>query len=132
MGEQAQKAVQLAVINESNPMRDDYHTGIRSVDDIKTWGEAVSIAQSEARDGGWDEISSYPDVTNDMILEAQRTGKIVVYSSNPIANGNFVTPSRMQAEDYAGGGKIYSQEVSISDVAWINVDEGQFAKPKRR
>lgn len=37
----------------------------------------------------------------------------------------------MQAEDYAGGGRIYSKEVAVNDVAWINVDEGQFARVKR-
>lgn len=126
------KEAQLAIINRSNPMRDDYHTGIRSVDDIKTWAEAVSIASDDARDGGWEELSSYPDVTNETIRRAQETGKIIVYSSYPIENGNFVTPSRMQARDYAGGGMIYSKEVSVSDVAWINVDEGQLAKIRRK
>ena len=126
------KQAQLDIINATNPMLDDYHTGIRSVDDIKTWDEAVSIASNEAESGGWEELSSYPDVTNDMIREAQRTGKITVYSSNPIENGGFVTPSRMQALDYAGGGSVYSQEVNVSDVAWINTDEGQVAKVSRR
>ncbi len=27
-----------------------------------------------------------------------------------------------------GGGKIYSQEIPLEDVAWINGDEGQYAK----
>ena len=126
------KVAQLEIINATNPMTDDYHTGIRSIEDIKTWAEAVSIASNDAKNGGWEELSSYPDVTNETIRRAQETGRIVVYSSNPIANGNFVTPSRMQALDYAGGGRIYSKEVSVNDVAWINVDEGQFAKPKRK
>ena len=125
------KSAQLDIINSTNPMLDDYHTGIRSVSDIKTFAEAVETASNDAQEGGWEELSSYPDVTNEMIAKAQETGRIVVYSSNPIANGNFVTPSRMQAQDYAGGGRIYSQEVSVNDVAWINVDEGQFAKVRK-
>ena len=129
---QSIKAMQLSIITQTNPMTDDYHTGIRSVEDIKTWDEAISIASNDAKEGGWKEISSYPDVTNEMIRRAQETGKIVVYSSYPIENGNFVTPSRMQARDYAGEGRIYSKEVSVSDVAWINVDEGQFAKVKKK
>lgn len=126
------KQAQLDIINRSNPMLDDYHTGIRSVSDIKTWAEAVEIASNDARDGGWEEISSYPDVTNEMVRRAQETGRITVYSSHPIENGNFVTPSRMQAQDYAGGGRLYSREVAVDDVAWINVDEGQFAQIRRR
>ena len=31
------------------------------------------------------------------------------------------------AQGYVGDGKVYSQKVSIHDVAWINADEGQFA-----
>lgn len=126
------KQAQLDIINRSNPMLDDYHTGIRSVSDIKTWAEAVETASNDARDGGWEEISSYPDVTNEMVRRAQETGRITVYSSHPIENGNFVTPSKMQAQDYAGGGRLYSREVAVADVAWINVDEGQFAQIRRR
>ena len=126
------KEMQLSVILASNPMLDDYHTGIRSVEDIKTWSEAVEIARKDAKEGGWEELSSYPDVDNTTILNALKTGRITVYSSNPIENGNFVTPSRMQAKDYAGEGRIYSKEVPVSDVAWINTDEGQLARIKKK
>lgn len=125
------KQLQFSIINRTNPMMDDYHTGIRSADDISTWDEAVRNAARDAREGGWEELSSYPDVSNETIMRARRTGRIVVYSSRPIEDGNFVTPSRMQAQDYAGGGRIYSKEVAVDDVAWINVDEGQFARVKR-
>ena len=99
------KQEQLAIIKRTNPMTDDYHTGIRSVRDIKTWGEAVGEAKRNAREGEWEEWSSYPDVTNTMIEKAIRTGKITVYSSYPIADGVFVSPSRMMARDYAGGSR---------------------------
>ena len=36
------KEEQLDIINKSNPMHDEYHTGVRNVDDIKTFEEAVS------------------------------------------------------------------------------------------
>ena len=126
------KQEQLAIIQKANPMRDDYHTGIRSVHDINTWGEVVDEAKRNASSGGWDEWSSYPDVSNAMIEKAIRTGKITVYSSYPIADGVFVSPSRMMAQDYAGGGPVYSKEVAINDVAWINTDEGQYAKIRRK
>lgn len=121
------KARQLSVINSTNPMTDDYHTGIRSVGDILTFPEAVTIARREAQDGGWDELSSNPDVSNETIENAVRTGKIMVYSSYPIEDGVFVTPSRMMAKDYAGGGKIYGQVIKTADIAWISTDEGQVA-----
>lgn len=126
------KREQLEIIKRTNPMADDYHTGIRTIDDIKTWGEAVDEAKKNALEGEWEEWSSYPDVSNDMIEKAIRSGKITVYSSHPIEDGTFVSPSRMMAKDYAGSGTVYSKEVNLNDVAWINTDEGQLARVKRR
>ena len=123
---EARKDRQLDRINETNPMLDDYHTGIRSANDIRTLREAIQDAREEAN-GDWDELSAYPDVDNSVYENALESGKITVYSSKPITDGNFVTPSRMQAEEYAGGGKVYSKTVSIDDVAWITTDEGQMA-----
>ena len=126
------KAAQLAIINSTNPMRDDYHTGIRSVSDILTLSEAIENARKDAQEGGWSELSSYPDVSNRTLENAIKTGEITLYSSYPIQNGVFVTPSRMMASDYAGGGKVYSQTVKISDVAWIDTNEGQLAIVSKR
>lgn len=122
------KQTQLDIILKTNPMLDDYHTGIRKVEDIKTLGESVEEARSEAEKYGDDEWSAYPDITNDMLQNALETGEITIYSSKPIKNGVFVTPSYMQASEYAGGGNVYEKTVSLNDVAWINTDEGQYAK----
>ena len=122
------KQTQLDIILKTNPMLDDYHTGIRKVEDIKTLGESVEEARSEAEKYGDDEWSAYPDITNDMLQNALETGEITIYSSKPIKNGVFVTPSYMQASDYAGGGNVYEKTVPLNDVAWINTDEGQYAK----
>ena len=118
------KKAQLDIINATNPMHDDYHTGIREVGDIMTLFEAVEEAKTEDED----ELSSYPDVPDDVLESALESGKITVYSSKPIKNGEFVTPSRMNAKDFAGSGTIYEKTVPIKDVAWINTDEGQYAK----
>lgn len=124
------KRMQMEIINQTNPMTDDVHTGIRSESDILTLEEAVEESLKEGERGGWATLSSYPDVPNEVLEEALRSGKIRVYSSDPIEDGVFVTPSRMQAEDYAGGdgSKVYEKEVPIEDVAWINTDEGQLAR----
>lgn len=124
------KQQQLEIIQKTNPMLDDYHTGIRTVDNIKTFKEAYDIAKKEASDGGWDEYASYPDITNEMIENSLKTGNITVYSSNDIKNGTFVTPSYEQALEYAGNdsSKVKSKKVKVDDVAWINLDEGQYAK----
>ena len=122
------KQAQLDIILKTNPMLDDYHTGIRKVEDIKTLGESVEEARSEAEKYGDDEWSAYPDITNDMLQNALETGEITIYSSKPLKNGVFVTPSYMQASDYAGGGNVYEKTVPLTDVAWINTDEGQYAK----
>lgn len=127
------KQEQLNIIQQTNPMQDDYHTGIRTLDDIKTFQEAYDTAKQEATDGGWTEYASYPDITNEMIDEALNTGKITVYSSNTIKNGTFVTPSYEQALEYAGmdSSKVKSRVVNVDDVAWIDLDEGQYAKIKK-
>ena len=124
------KSQQLDIINSSNPMQDDYHTGIRNVDDIKTFREAFEEAKTDAEEGGWTEYASYPDITNDMVEEALNTNEITVYSSNDIKDGVFVTPSYEQALEYAGNDstKVKSKKVNLDDVAWISLDEGQYAK----
>ena len=122
--EQKHKETQLSIINDTNPAPDDYHTWVRSIDDILTLHEAVDAVLTEDPEY---ELSTYPDVSDDMIREALRTGRITIYSSKPIKNGVFVTPSMMQAMDYSGGTKVFSKEVPIGNVAWINTDEGQYA-----
>ena len=122
--EQKHKETQLSIINDTNPAPDDYHTWVRSIDDILTLQEAIDAVLAEDPEY---ELSTYPDVSDDMIREALRTGRITIYSSKPIKNGVFVTPSMMQAMDYSGGTKVFSKEVPIRNVAWINTDEGQYA-----
>lgn len=117
------KQQKLDIINKFNPMTDDYHTGIRTVDDIKDPQEAFDPNDSEN--------FAYPDFTKEDAEMAMKTGKIKVYSSKPIEQGGFISPSRMMAQDYAGSGKVYESEVDINDVAWINSDEGQFAKVEK-
>ena len=116
------KEKQLEIIKKENPMLDDYHTGIRTIDDIKTPEEAFKTKIDE------DEDYSYPDFTQEDGEKALESGKITVYSSQEIKQGTFVSPSKSMAQDYAGDGKIFEQTISINDVAWINSDEGQYAK----
>jgi hypothetical protein len=115
------KQQQFDIIQKSNPMQDDYHTGIRSVEDIKTLEETLN--DSDYID--YDEFN--PDLTRQDIENAIKKGTITVYSSYPIENGVFVSPSRMEAESYSGNGKVYSKEVPISSVAWIDPTQGQIA-----
>lgn len=116
------KQKQLDIILKNNPVEDDYHTWIRSIDDIKTLEEALN-------DGDWSDYDEFnPDLTKQDIEEAINTGKITVYSSYPIEQGIFVSPSRMEAESYSANGKIYSKKVEINDVAWIDPTQGQYAK----
>jgi hypothetical protein len=114
---ETQKAEQLAKIQKLNPMTDSYHTGIRSTSDIKTYNEAFNDPESFA----------YPDFTKEMAAKSLNDGKITIYSSKPLNENSaqFVTPSKMGASDYAGGGKVYSKVVNHDEVAWINGDEGQ-------
>lgn len=113
------KAAQLRAVVEANAMEDTYHTGIRSIDDIKTYAEAVREGEG---------IDAYPDYTRADAERAKKSGRITVYSSKPIETGVFVSASRMEAEEYAGGGRVYSKEVPLEDVAWLYANEGQYAK----
>jgi len=122
MGEKdTHKESQLEIIKKSNPMLDDIHTGIRSIKDILTFKEAVSNK---------DNLVTSPDYAEEDIEKALKIGEIEVFSSYEIKNGIFVTPSRMEAETYAGGGEVYSKVVKLEDVAWIDSYEGQYALVK--
>lgn len=115
-----QKRQQYEIIKQTNPMLDDYHTGIRSPEDIKTFNEVIND----------DESFAWGDFSKEDAQQALKQGKITVYSSYPIEQGVFVSTSKIQAQEYAGGNgsKVYSKEVPLDDVAWINGDEGQYAK----
>ena len=120
---QDRKEAQLELILRENPMQDDYHTGIHSVKDINTAEEAFRHAIEDGE-------GTNPDFTTDMMEDSLRSGHVTVYSSGPIKKGSFITPSRMMANDYAGGGRIYSKRVPLKDVAWIDDAEGQYAPVK--
>ena len=115
------KDEQLDVILKSNPAEDDDHTWIREKSDILTYAEAI-------KDTFGDDIDDFtPDFTAEDIKRALKTGRITVYSSKPIVNGNFVTPSAMEAAAYAGDQGIYKAELDLRDVAWIDEGQGQLA-----
>ena len=127
------KQKQLETILTFNPMLDDYHTGIRTIDDIHTFQE---LYDEEILNGStydefdlvvYDEPKSLyvPDIE-----EILKKGTITVYSSYPIKQGVFVTPSKVEARSYSGGKPIYSRRVRLTDVAWIDFNEGQYAKVK--
>ena len=127
------KQKQLETILTFNPMLDDYHTGIRDINDIHTFQE---LYDEEILNGStydefdlvvYDEPKSLyvPDIE-----EILKKGTITVYSSYPIKQGVFVTPSKVEARSYSGGKPIYSRRVRLTDVAWIDFNEGQYAKVK--
>lgn len=121
----ALKEQQMQVIQESNPAQDDYHTWIRGAEEIKTLQEAIM-------DPEWAEYDEFnPDYSRAMAEEALESGEIEVFSSYPIEAGGFVTPSRMEAESYAGDGRVYSRRVPVTDVAWIDPTQGQYAPTGR-
>ena len=114
------KNAQFEIIQKSNPMWDDYHTGIRSPKDIKTFSEVIDDGES----------FTWGDFSKEDAERALKRGTVRVYSSYPIKNGIFVSTSYQQALDYAGGepSGVHSRVVALDSVAWINGDEGQYAK----
>lgn len=118
----ALKERQMQIIQETNPADDDYHTWIRSAEEIKTFRESIE-------DPEWAEYDEYnPDFTRAMAEEALESGEIEVFSSYPIEAGGFVSPSRMEAESYSGNGRVYSKTVPLTDVAWIDLPRGSMRR----
>lgn len=109
------------IIQNANPVEDDYYTWIRNAGDVHSFAEVLN-------DSDWNGMDFDPDYTWDMAQKALQTGEITVYSSYPIGTlGGFVTPSRMEAEGYAGNGEVYSKTVNLDDIAWIDPTQGQYA-----
>ena len=75
-----------------------------------------------------DESFSWGDFSKEDAEKALKSGEITIYSSYDIKQGTFVSTSKVQAEEYAGGKKVYEKTVKLNEVAWINGDEGQYAK----
>ena len=90
------KQKQFELITNGNPFNSELgnHTWIKDVSDIKTYEE---VWQEEGEIYG-----ITPDFSKKDAINALNSGKIVVYSSYPIKNGTFVTPSKMEAINYAG------------------------------
>ena len=111
---------QYQIIQETNPMWDEYHTGIRSPKEIKTFAEVAEDPDS----------FTWGDFTREDAQKALRDGTVRVYSSYAIKNGVFVSTSYQQALEYAGNdpARVHSRVVALDSVAWINGDEGQYAK----
>lgn len=121
------KSTQLAIINATNPAPNDRLTWIRSEEDIKTPAEIYEQALQDNDGNG--NVNLAPDFSLADLKKAMQTGYITVYSSYPIKNGVFVSPSRMEASQYAGGGEVHSAKIPIGEVAWIDGLQGQYAKP---
>lgn len=110
------KKKQLDIVLSTNPRdpRLGNHTWIDVIGDIKTYAEAM----------GDSEAAYTPDFTEEDAERAIKSGTITVYSSKPISNGAFVTPSKMEARNY--GENVYKKTVSLNDVAWIDTLQGQY------
>lgn len=118
------KQKQYEIIQSSNPKDEKinkYACWIDSPEDVLTYEEALR------EDGGYDDGVT-PDFTAEDIQKALRSGFVVVYSTYPIKNGTFVTPSKMEAESYGIRDRLYSKLVALTDVAWIDGSQGQYAK----
>lgn len=90
-GADERKVQQLAIIQESNPMWDNYHTGIRSAEDIRTWEEVLKLDDEREGQFVWGDFSR-EDAKN-----ALKNNSVTIYSSHPISNGTFVSTSYIQA-----------------------------------
>lgn len=114
------KAAQAAFILRENPAPNEYKVWIRSQDDI------VSIEELQNADKDSDDYPNpAPDFSRDDFLRALEKGTITVYHggiSDTLQNGEFVTPSKMYAQDY--GSNVVRKEVPFTDLAFIKGTNG--------
>ena len=123
-GGSSRKEQQAALIQKYNPKDYDLNPGatwVESADDILTWEECMYESDYAKSDVA-------PDFTWEDAQKAASQGWVTVYSSYPIKQGTFVSPSKMIAESYAGNGKVYSKKAKLDNVAWIDTSEGQYAE----
>ncbi len=103
------KEKQNKIIQNSNPAGNETATWIRNTADIKTFEETLQDSDyKEYFDAGEDFDETY---TANMAKKALETGEITVYSSYPIEQGVFVTPSKLEASQYA---KVNQQNIPIN------------------
>lgn len=116
------RKMQWEIIQKENPKWEGTtSTWIDSPKDAKTFYEASHMDN----DFPFEEDYTEDWTVEDKIL-AEKTGQVMVYSSKPIKDGGFVTPSLEYARSYAGkNGPVYSQKMDIRDIAWIDIGEGQ-------
>jgi hypothetical protein len=128
------KKRQLDVIQEFNPMKDDYHNGIRLLNDIKTFDEAFESAKTDTDfSDGLGQIFTYPDVSMEDLRAVKNGSCVTVYrgcENHEINVGDFVATSYRNAYDYAGSAKnVVKITVPKEDIAWINIEEGVYVGP---
>lgn len=114
---------QWEIIQKTNPKEEGTNsTWVDKPEDAKTFYEV------NHKDSDYPFNENYSDdwtVRDKMNVEA--TGKITVYSSYPIEDGNWVTPSKEEGLSYAGSGKLYSATMDPRDIAWVDAGQGQVA-----
>lgn len=119
------KEWQFDVIQRTNPAPDANYTWIRSVSDVLSFAEALQDPDWI----GWENGNFDPDYSGSDARRALETGRITIYSSYPIRQGVFVTPSKMEALSYSGNGWVDQKTVFLTDVAWIDPTQGQYTGP---
>ena len=114
---------QCDIIQKTNPKWEGTHsTWIEKPEDVRTFYEAAHKDSDYPFDDDYTEDWAVSDK-----IKAEASGQITVYSSKPIIDGNWVTPSKEEALSYSGDGKIYSAMMDVRDIAWVDIGQGQVA-----
>ena len=117
----SRQQAQFDIIQKTNPAPEESnYVWIKKPSDIKTFEEIINDEES----------FTWGDYSKEDALRDLKKGTVTIYSSYAIKNGTFVSTSYQQALDYAGGDptKVHHRTVALDSVAWINGDEGQYAK----
>ena len=112
----------FAYIQKKNPALDDYHTHIRSAEEVHTWAEVMAMPNASE---GFD---IYPgEFDEEEAKHALECGVIHVYHGNDDRGACcFVSTSPSEALEYAGGdpAHLWRSIVYTTEVAWISTSEG--------
>lgn len=115
------KQAQLETIRNSEEGKKAGRMGIRNLDEIKTFSEAVDeIGGVEAFDR--------PDapISMSQVQEALDNGEVTVYSVGDLADGKIAYTSELEAVQKANGAEVVATTVPTDSMAWLSVEQGQY------
>lgn len=117
------KEKQFERIQQHYQPKESWQPKVTSAEQILTAEEALLEADAMMD-------FEYPDFTMMDASKALMSGKITVYSTQPISNGTFVSTSKMFMSSYAGANEVTERQVALEDISWLSTNTGILTRMK--